>query len=543
MTRADADRPADAQANILLVDDRPANLLALEGILAVLGQNLVEAHSGEEALRLLRDDEFAVVLLDVHMCGLDGFETARRIRAGDRSRHTPIIFLTAYESADFPVVQAYQLGAVDYLLKPLEPEILRAKVAGFVELFHARRLAEAAMHAQREQERAALLVREQEARAQAEAASLAKDQFLAMLAHELRNPLAPILNALHIMRVAGSKAPAVEQAKGIIDRQVRHMARLVNDLLDVSRIARGRNLLRTQRLDLTRLVLEAGEDYRSALEKAGQELVLDLPPEALWVEGDATRLSQVVGNLLHNAAKFTDPARPGGRATLRLAADRAACRAVISVADQGLGIDADLLPHVFETFTQADHSLDRKPGGLGLGLALVKGLVELHGGGVEAASGGVGAGATFTLWLPLAEELTPQQEAPAPAGTAAGCMRILVIEDNADTAATLRLLLQMNGHEVTVAHSGAAGVETARQFRPRVVLCDLGLPGGMDGFAVARALRHDPRTAGVRLICITGYGQDADRRHAREAGFDLHLTKPVDPADLDQVLARMAAGA
>jgi PAS domain S-box-containing protein len=364
-----------------------------------------------------------------------------------------------------------------------------------------------------------------------------KNEFLAMLAHELRNPLAPLRNAAHVLRLRGADAAAVARARDVVERQVHHMTRLVDDLLDVSRIIRGKILLRCQRLDLTRLVRDTVQDHRSALEQSGLTLDLELPQAPVWVMGDPTRLAQVLDNLLQNAAKFTDP---GGRVTVRLSVEERQDFATITVHDTGIGITPELLPHVFESFTQADRSLDRSRGGLGLGLALVKGLIERHGGAVRATSAGPGYGAAFGISLPLEQRPAAPEAPPAPASLSARPQRILVVEDNSDAADTLRDLLELFGHEVEVAYSGPAGVAAARQFRPEVVLCDLGLPG-VDGYAVAAALRQDPATASVRLIAVSGYGREEDRRRCREAGFDHHLTKPVEPGELERLLATLPA--
>jgi CheY-like chemotaxis protein len=271
------------------------------------------------------------------------------------------------------------------------------------------------------------------------------------------------------------------------------------------------------------------------LEAAGLTLAVDLPRERLGVQGDPARLGQALEKLLRNAAKFT---AVGGRVTVRVARDGGGRRAAVVVTDTGIGIGPEILPHVFEPFTQADHSLERTKGGLGVGLAVAKGLVELHGGEVEARSEGLGHGAQFTMLLPVEAAATaPATAAPErPSEQERHARRILVVEDNPDAAATLRDFLVLSGHEVALAHTGSAGVETARRFHPEVVLCDLGLPG-MDGFAVAKELRRDPTTRGARLIAVTGYGRDEDRRRSREAGFDLHLTKPVDPGHLARLLA------
>jgi signal transduction histidine kinase len=353
-----------------------------------------------------------------------------------------------------------------------------------------------------------------------------KDEFLALLGHELRSPLAAIRNVLHLLSGEDDDPAASEWTRGVLERQARTMERLVDDLLDVSRIRSGKIDLRREWVDLARLVEHAVSDYGGAVAKAGLTLQRELPEGPVPVRGDPTRLAQMLGNLLKNASKFTDP---GGRVTVRLARDEDGQGASISVRDTGIGIEPEMLPHIFETFAQAIGSVGRSQGGLGLGLALVKGLAELHGGRVGATSDGPGRGAEFTLWLPLTHDAPPPSAAaPPPGRTAVRPWSILVIEDNRDAAGTMQRLLRRDGHEVEIADSGPAGLEAARARRPEVVLCDLGLPG-MDGFAVARALRGDEATAAATLIAISGYGQEEDQQRCRDAGFDLHMTKPVNP--------------
>ncbi|HEY3322251.1 MAG TPA: PAS domain S-box protein [Planctomycetota bacterium] len=363
-----------------------------------------------------------------------------------------------------------------------------------------------------------------------------KDEFLAILGHELRNPLAPIRNAIEVLIRLGTHEPILERSREIINRQVTHMSRLIDDLLDVSRITRGKVQLRKDSVDLTEIVRTVCVDMGQSIENSGLRLASNLPAESVWVYGDAARFRQVVGNLVHNAIKFTDP---GGTVTVSL--NRQGERAEIIVQDTGIGMDADILGRIFESFSQGDTSLDRSRGGLGLGLALVKGIAELHGGSVNAESRGIGRGSTFTVRLPL--EKHPHLRATAGVPSSASrhvppSQRILIIEDNIDAAESLQTLLTVLGNEVAVAHSGPEGLERARQFKPQVVLCDIGLPGSMDGHAVARAMRRDPALSAVYLIAMTGYGQEEDRRRAREAGFDQHLTKPADTAALEQLLTR-----
>lgn len=361
-----------------------------------------------------------------------------------------------------------------------------------------------------------------------------KDDFMAMLAHELRNPLAPIRNAFQAVRLKGADPAIREWAEGVIERQVRHMARLVDDLMDVSRISRGKVRLYWEDLDLCRLVRTAAEDQRSPLEAAGLRLELNVPPRPIWVRGDATRLAQVVSNLLTNAGKFTDS---GGRVTVQLDLDAAGKEATVRVGDTGIGIEPDMLPRLFDRFSQAERSRDRSRGGLGLGLALVRGLVELHGGRVQGKSAGPGRGAEFTVWLPTAPRRAATTERIAAVDVLAVTRRrILIIEDNQDTAASLRLLLELYGHEAQLAHTGPAGVDLARTFRPDVVLCDIQLPG-MDGLEVARVLRQDPATAAAQLIAVSGHAFQLDTQANSTCGFDLFLTKPVDLEELRRILS------
>ncbi len=360
-----------------------------------------------------------------------------------------------------------------------------------------------------------------------------KEAFLAMLGHELRNPLGPIRNAAQIVGMVGAAEPTVSRALEIIDRQVGHMSRLIDDLLDVSKIVAGKLELHRERADLTEVVRQTVEAYRPSLETAGLRFVTELASQPLVVDGDRTRLAQVVGNLLHNARKFTPP---GGTVTVRLAQRPDGRRAVLTVADTGIGMDPELLQRAFEVFSQADRSLERAGGGLGLGLALVKGLVDLHGGDVRAASPGPRKGAQVTVELPIAPGIAAAERGP---GAAAGAtrLRVLVIEDNVDAAESLQTLLRLAGHDVQTALSGTSGVAVAERYRPDVVLCDIGLPG-MDGYEVARTLRKAPTTSRVHLVALTGYGQDEDRKRGREAGFDDYLTKPADFGMLQNVMLR-----
>jgi signal transduction histidine kinase/CheY-like chemotaxis protein len=359
-----------------------------------------------------------------------------------------------------------------------------------------------------------------------------KGEFLAVLSHELRNPLGPIRNSLYVLERAPAGSEQAVRASQIIHRQTQHLTRLVDDLLDVTRISRGKVQLQRTMVDVAEVVRRTCEDLRAIFEERGIHLRAETGAEPLWVRGDATRLAQVVGNLLQNAAKFT----ASGKAVTASAAGGQG-QAEIRVRDEGCGISPDLLPRIFEPFVQADLGLARAKGGLGLGLALVKGIVELHGGAVSGHSEGADRGAEFVVRLPLAR--APEQPAAAPGGPARGAARgveILVIEDNLDAAQTIADLLELEGHRVRVATDGRSGLVLARERSPDVVLCDIGLPD-LDGYEVARTLRADQAFRSTRLVALSGYAQPEDRRRARESGFDAHLRKPPSLEELLQLLA------
>jgi two-component system CheB/CheR fusion protein len=361
-----------------------------------------------------------------------------------------------------------------------------------------------------------------------------KDEFLAVLSHELRNPLAPIRSSLHVLEHEAADAGAAAKAHEIIARQVGHLARLVDDLLDVTRISNGKLQVERRPLDLRDLAQRTAEDHRGLFTAREVALEVALPDEPLWVEGDATRLAQAIGNLLQNSAKFT-----ASGDSVRLFLDGVDGFAVLRVRDTGVGIDPEMIPRLFQPFSQADTTLNRRLGGLGLGLAVVKGLVETHGGTIDVSSGGKGEGAEFVVRLPLT---APARIEVAPAA-APRPRRILVIEDNLDAAESLQLALKLEGHEVFVAHDGPHGIERARELKPEVVLCDIGLPD-MDGYAVAKALRREKGLRDTLLVALTGYALAEDQRRAADAGFDAHLTKPTTVEDVQEVMgrARPAAG-
>jgi CheY-like chemotaxis protein len=687
------------RVDILVVDDLDEKLLVFETVLGELGQNLVLARSGAEALRQVLRRDFAVILLDVNMPDMDGFETAALIRKYKRSAHTPIIFITSYAD-EMQTARGYSLGAVDYIPSPVVPEVLRSKVRVFVELHILQRrigrqaeeriafaASEAALRAAEEATRrsqvlgslshalagpieprdgartllahvvpalattatvalfddlgalehlehryqlgesvlsgelapgalpaahralllehdtrlhegadgldpiaegalrllplvhgqrrvgalwvdgeltalgesaiedaaaraaiafaAARLYRNlqleigvrRQAEAHLEESNRRKDEFLAMLSHELRNPLAPIRNAVEVIRLIAPPDAKLRWAADVTDRQVRQLTRLVDELLDVARISQGKIVLQRVSLDLVTLVAQCVEAQRPAVATRRLSLSMALPSRPLCVRGDATRLAQIVNNLLTNATKYTHEGGAIAVSVERACGDTGDL-AVVSVSDDGIGIEPDLLPRVFDLFEQGKRALDRTQGGLGVGLTLVQRLVDLHDGEVRALSEGEGRGATFQVRLPCLSDAESRVDAEGPGEglpAAAVGRRILVVDDNVDAAETTSLLLSISGHEVRSAGDGASALAAAAAFSPEVVLLDIGLPL-MDGYEVARRLRQLPQTAGSTLIALTGYGQQADRTRGREAGFDGHLLKPVDPLALARLI-------
>jgi signal transduction histidine kinase/DNA-binding response OmpR family regulator len=707
------DCAAAERSSILIVDDLPGQRLVLETILGDLGQDLVFANSGSEALREVLRREFAVILLDVNMPDIDGFETATLIRRYKRSAHTPIIFVTAYAD-EIQTARGYSLGAVDYILAPVVPDVLRSKIKVFVDLHVMQRqirrqadervalaAAEAAQRAAEQNtlrsnflsgasrvlsasldievgkrsllqlivpeiadaatlvlfeddgsfscasscgldesrvrvvsaqcvfdelapsvrdalsaavatgkrvalgperrsvsvvdtrpthgkqaafpliagERAlgALWVRLNDApevvatleelatraavafenarlyrnlqaevleRQQTEAllqkADQRKDEFLAMLSHELRNPLAPIRNAVEVIRMVAPSEPKLSWATDVTERQVGHLARLIDELLDVARISQGKIVLRAEPLDLLEAVAHGVETARPLIDSRRHVLTEKIPPGPIWLRGDSARLSQVISNLLNNAAKYTEE---GGAIHLAVSVEDG--YATIAVRDNGIGIDADLLPKVFDLFKQGEQTLDRAQGGLGVGLTLAQRLAELHNGRIEALSGGAGMGAEFRLVLPCLTEVRQSSNAgdqtvEAQREGPVKC-RVLVVDDNIDAAETVAVFLELAGHQVKAVTDGAQALACAPVFAPEVVVLDIGLPG-MDGYQVARRLRVTEQTQTALLIALTGYGQDTDRERAQQAGFDHHLVKPADPGELARMIMDWRAG-
>jgi signal transduction histidine kinase/ActR/RegA family two-component response regulator len=569
----------DDRVGVLLVDDQPARLLSYRAILDGLELNLVEARSGRDALQRLMEREFAAILLDVNMPDMDGFETAALIHRHPRFERTPIIFVTAVHVTDLDRLRGYELGAFDYVYVPVVPEILRNKIQVLAELYAQRQKLErlnrsleranvelananSSLQAERARELQAINrtlekanLELAEANAALEAENIErrraedamregdrrKNEFLATLSHELRNPLAAIANAAQFMRLAAPSDPGVGPSLDVLGRQVGHLIRLIDDLLDVSRITSGKITLRTERVDLVDVVGRALETVRPLAAERRQRLETTLPAGPLTLVGDPVRLAQVVGNLLTNAIKYTGE---GGRVELAVECDAGGGseRAVVRVTDTGIGIAAEMLPKVFNLFAQADHSPGREEGGLGIGLALVRELVDLHGGTVEATSPGPGAGAEFVVRLPLAAR--PAVEA-RPAGTAVegrsrpvSPRRVLLVDDNQDSAESLAALLRVLGHDVSAAYDGHGAIAAARLVKPDLILLDIGMPD-MNGYEVARRLRAEPGLGAATLIALTGYGSEDDRRQSRAAGFDGHLVKPIDFADLERVLGAL----
>jgi len=570
-----------APVNILLVDDQPARLMSYRAILEPLGENLVEASSGTEALRQLMDTEFAVILLDVNMPIMDGFETAGLIHQHPRFEKTPIIFVTAVNVTDMDRLRGYGLGAVDYVMVPVIPEILRSKVAVLIELHRKRRelqllnaslahansdLAEAndalkaeqarevhklnefLRHANAELERTnanlkAEVAERQRAESRLREADRRKDEFLATLAHELRNPLAPIQGALNLHRLSADNLEGPARAlQDIMERQLRQMVRLIDDLLDVSRITRDKLNLRVSTVDLGEVIRTAIEASQPLLDSAGHTLEVDVETGQMPIKADAVRLAQVFSNLLNNAGKYTDH---GGRITVnarRIGDDYAIC-----VRDTGLGLTPQQLKEVFDLFVQVDSSLERARGGLGIGLTLVRRLVEMHRGRVEARSEGPGRGSEFIVYLPLDTGLDTNVTGELPALVYADersrpvSLRILVVDDNVDAGATLGMSLEMLGHQTLVLDNPLAVVDAARDFAPQLAFFDVGMPE-LNGFDLAMRVRDEPWGGLDRLylVALTGWGQEQDRRRSAQAGFDKHLVKPVDLATIERVCHEVA---
>jgi PAS domain S-box-containing protein len=655
--------------NILLVDDRPENLVALEAALAGVGENVVRATSGQEALRLLLKQEFEVILLDVNMPGMSGFDTAELIRQRQRTAHTPIIFVTAAMSSETHLARGYALGAVDYLFTPVEPEILRAKVATFIDLARKAELQRTRAEEERiaaetraavlesrllslfnrldvgifratldgrlvdanpallrllgfptleeareegrwrehgvhpaaflgsaggepreeafelhppdgrplhvsvtktwslapggarhveglvtdiskrraaEEERERLLASERTARDDAERANRVKDDFLATLSHELRTPLNAILGWAELLRQSPHDAQERQLGLDVITRNARMQTRLINDLLDMSRITSGKVFLDLQSVALAPVIDGVIESFQPQIEAKGLRVGAVLDPACEAVEGDPARLQQIVWNLLSNAIKFS---RKSGFVQVALSSGGGLAR--FTVIDDGDGIDSGFLPQVFHRFQQADASSTRRHGGLGLGLAIVKHLVEMHGGTVSAASEGIGKGARFEVVLPTAGAGAAVAGNAAPAAPATRSadaapprldgVRVLVVDDAEDARGLLRAALERHAASVTTVESAPLALEAIARELPDVLVSDIGMPQ-FDGYQLIERVRALPPGRGGRLpaAAITSFVRAEDRLRALEAGYDEFMVKPVEPRQLVQVVAKLA---
>jgi len=518
------------------VNDDPRSLMALVGLLSSWQEEIkyevMTAQSGEETLRQALNHEFAVILLDVNMPGMDGFETAEAIHKRPRSASTPIIFVTAYLADEMTRFKGYQTGAVDYLFTPIIPQILKAKLTVFVGLARKslalkqqtdvlnRRTGELVAINQR-------LEFEISERRIAENQNRTKDEFLAMLGHELRNPLSAICSAAALIEAPGIKQTSIDQAKAVIRRQSQHLSRIVDDLLDLSRVISGKVVLNRQSFELSALVTNCLETL--ALTGRTQHYKLDVHTAPAWIHGDITRVEQIVTNLLDNAVKYT----PSG-GTIRVEVEIVGEEVELRVHDSGIGMPSTLVPQVFDLFVQGEQTPGRAQGGLGIGLALVSHLIRLHSGSITAHSKGVGCGSSFFVRLP--KDTVQPSVAPVPTATAPQeTYKILLIEDNHDARAMISTLLSAFGHHITEAVDGADGVRKAAEHLPDIIVIDIGLPD-INGHEVARRLRGGATTSAIPLIALTGYGLEQDRKDALAAGFDVHLVKPVKTNALTEAI-------
>ncbi|MBK7865056.1 MAG: response regulator [Archangiaceae bacterium] len=501
---------------ILNVNDSDGARYMVTLMLQRAGFEVVEASTGAGALRMISARMPDLVVLDVHLPDIDGFEVCRRIRDDPETSGLKVLHVSATYITTDKKVESLDGGADGYLAQPFEPEELIATVQALLRLARAERNLRDDAEALREADRR-------------------KNEFLSMLAHELRNPLAAITSALPILERRGATDGAEGRARDVVRRQTVHLARLIDDLLDVARVTQGKIELEWEQVNLSELLERVSNNVRSTKAVGrGQRIRLSMPDKPVWVRGDATRLEQVFSNLLDNASKYSNQ---GGSIRVDVSEVADAKPAVrVVVRDNGIGMAPDTLPHVFALFSQADVPVARTRGGLGIGLTLVRTLVELHGGHVTARSDGIGMGSELDVTL-------PRVEAPALAGkpqtasdaTGATHRRILVIEDNVDVQQAIADLLELSGHEVSCASDGLMGLTRLLDLQPDVALVDIGLPG-IDGYEVARRARQSPKGRALTLIALTGYGTPEQQAKSLEAGFDLHLVKPVDPDRLAHVL-------
>ena len=520
-----------SRARILIVDDLPEKLLIYSTLLEDVDAEIIQARSGAEALKRVLEGSFAVILLDVNMPDMDGLETATLIRGHRNGRQTPIIFITAYAD-EVQTARGYALGAVDYILTPVIAPVLRSKVQVFVDLYKA--------HAALAVSNQELETRVKERTAELEHLSRLKDEFLATMSHELRTPLNAIFGWVTLLRTRRLDEPTQERALETIERNARAQKRLIEDLLDVSRIVSGKVALEIMPVDPRRVVEAALETMQPAAQAKGITVVPLLDTGVATVRGDFARLQQIVCNLLSNAIKFTPS---GGQVDVCLAHRNG--EAEISVSDSGQGIKPEFLPLVFDRFRQEDGSISRRHGGLGLGLAIVRHLVELHAGSVEAFSAGEGKGSRFVVRLPtrlVAAKSGAGEEVPASPVTSSmlADVRVLVVDDEPGARELIANVLQGYGAEVCLAESGQAALTKLFEQRPHVLIADLAMPG-MDGYALIEQVRAlDPDFGGrTPAIAVTGYASPLDRLRALQAGYQNHVAKPVEPQELAIVIASL----
>ena len=518
--------------NILMVDDQPAKLLSYEAILRDLGENLIKASSGREALEHLLKTEFAMILVDVCMPEQDGFALVEMIRQHPRFQKIPVIFISAVHLTDLDKNKGYASGAVDYVSVPVVPVVLRTKVAVFADLFRKTRdLA----RLNQELENRVLSRTEELNKTQSALLEMdrRKDEFLATLAHELRNPLAPMQTSLELLRGIMGSDQTIEPILGTLDRQLQQLTHLIADLMDVSRITRNKLELRREPVLLSKIIHNATEMAKPKLETYGHTFTVDVPDEEIWLDADSIRMTQVVFNLLSNACKYT----PRG-GTLHLVADGLDSSAEISVTDTGIGIDPEDADRIFEPFYQVDRAIERSNGGLGIGLTLVQSIVEKHGGTIRLTSSGPDKGTTFTLQVPRIAATKPLEPEMNETPATKCRRRLMVVDDNHDAAITLTKLLEHLGHEVATCFDGSEACALAAKSTPDAIFMDIGMPI-LNGYDAARQIRSQAGGEGIVLIALTGWGQNEDRRKTEAAGFDRHLVKPVNLADLEKVLSEI----
>ncbi len=516
------------KVSILVVDDRADKLLAYEVMLAELKQNIVCVRSGKEALRRLLREDFAAILLDVNMPGMDGFETAALIRQRQRCETTPIIFVSAINDTLTHISRGYSLGAVDYILTPVVPDILRAKIAVFVDLFKKTE------QIKRQAEERESLIREQaiaeHARVEAERASEAKDRFLAMLSHELRTPLTPVLASVFMLEREDNVPKVMHESLQLIRRNVELEARLIDDLLDLTRISKGKVQLSFEIVDAHTLLRNALEICQFEIEQKKLELRSEFAATKVYLQADPARLQQIFWNLIKNAVKFTPH---GGKLRIRTT-NNGDGQFRLEVEDSGCGIDPGVLPRIFHAFEQAGRT---QLGGLGLGLAISKALVEAHHGSISAESQGRDSGATFIALFPTCERNAIPESSDAPRSTAKRrSVRLLLVEDHEDTNRSLTRMLRRRGYEVHPANDIRSALDLATRKQFDVLVSDIGLPDG-SGIDLLKALRAKRDVFGIAL---SGYGMEEDIRRSGEAGFSHHLVKPVDLNKLDSIIQEMS---